>query len=186
MKHTLRLFRRLQLTTSVVVFLLVFFVCYKITGFDITTIPLSKWGITESVSWLWNSCLILLGASCFYNIYHYLQAHPHLQFKKYFTWAFFVQCLNIVLLGIIVSGYLLHAVIAYFYFFAMPLLIFVMAAVNRYRITFVEWIVHSSLSALMIIIPLSALFVFHGKAIAETTHSILFIIWNVYLLKESF
>ena len=186
MKKSLLLLRRVQLSLSVAIFGAVFLICYKTTGFHITDIPLSRWGITQKVGWLWNSCLVLLGASCYFNIYHYLQSHPHLQFKRYFTLAFFFQCINICLLGIFVSGYLIHGIVAYTYFFTLPFTIYLLAALNRKRVKFSEWVFHTVLSVCMITIPLIALLSFKGKAIAESTHSLAFIIWNAYLLKENF
>lgn len=185
MSPSLKLFRKLQLTTSVILFFLVFLICYKVTGFDLTTIPLSRWGITKGVDWLWNSCLVVLATSCFFNIYHYIKYHPQLCFKKYFRITFLVQCASIVVIALVVSGNIIHSIVAYFYFFMTPLAIFLLAAVNRCRLTFLEWLTHTSLSVFMIVLPLIALFTFHGKAIAETIHSVLFIVWNAYLLKEN-
>mgnify|MGYP006331893067 FL=1 len=65
MKQTLQFFRKFQMVFSIIVFFIVFFICYFTTGFSITEIQLSKWGTTEQVSWLWNSCLVMLGMSCF-------------------------------------------------------------------------------------------------------------------------
>lgn len=186
MKQALSILRKAQLMVSVSLFAFVFAVCYKTTGFKLTEIPLSKWGITEGVDWAWNLTLVILGLSCYFNIYQYLYHHPHLHFKKPFVWIFLYQCLSISLIGIFVSGYLLHGILAYTYFFTLPLTIFSLAAFNRERLTLKEWLFHTVISVLMIVLPLSALFTFTGKAIAETSHSILFLIWNVYILKENF
>ena len=52
------------------------------------------------------------------------------------------------------------------------------------RLTFNDWLTNTVLSSFMIVIPLAALFIFKGKAIAEFSHSILFLVWNLYILKE--
>lgn len=182
----LSLLRRVQLLVSISLFIIVFFICYKTTGFELTEIPLSQWGITHNVSWLWNGCLFILGLSCYFNIYHYLQLHPHLQFKKQFIYVFLYQCLSISLIGVFVSGNILHGILAYTYFFTLPLTIFLLAGFNRKRLVIKEWLFHTAVSVLMVILPLSTLFYFNGKAIAETSHSVLFLVWNVYLLRENF
>lgn len=184
MKKSLRLFRRMQMITSAVLFLIIFAICYKVTKFKITEIPLSQWGVTNSVSWLWNGCLFCLGISCYFNIHQYLQSHPHLQFKAHFKYAFLVQCVSMSLLGIFVKGQLIHNILAYSYFFGIPLIIFLLAALNRKRLTFNDWLTNTVLSSFMIVIPLATLFIFKGKAIAEFSHSILFLVWNLYILKE--
>lgn len=185
MKNTLRLFRKVQMFVSATLFVLIFFICYKVTGFKITEIPLSQWGVTHSVSWLWNGCLIILGMSCFFNMQQYLQLHPHLEYKTQFTYAFLFQCVSMSLLGVFVKGLIIHNILAYTYFFSVPLTIFLLAALNRIRLTVNEWLVNTILSTTMIVFPLTALFIFSGKGIAESLHSILFLIWNIYILKEN-
>lgn len=185
MKNTLRLFRKVQMFVSATLFVLIFFICYKVTGFKINEIPLSQWGVTHSVSWLWNGCLIILGMSCFFNIQQYLQLHPHLEYKTQFTYAFLFQCVSMSLLGVFVKGLIIHNILAYTYFFSVPLTIFLLAALNRIRLTVNEWLVNTILSTTMIVFPLTALFIFSGKGIAEILHSSLFLIWNIYILKEN-
>ena len=185
MRKSLKFFRKIQMIVSAVLFVLIFVICYKVTGFKITEIPLSQWGVTSSVSWLWNSCLFVLGISCYFNIHQYLELHPRLSFKKEFKYAFLFQCACMSLLGVFVKGIMLHNILAYVYFFTMPLSIFLLAALNRKGLTFDEWLVNTVLSACMIVVPLTTLFIFRGKAIAESSHSILFLIWNLYILKEN-
>ena len=170
---------------STITFLFVFIICYLTTGFNITEIQLSRWGITHQVGWLWNGCLIILGMSCYFNISQYLKLHPHLQFKNYFKYAFLFQCVCISLLGVFVAGNIIHGILAYTYFFTLPLTINLMAMFNRNRITVREWLIHTIISSLMIVLPLSTLFIFSGKAISETLHSMFFIMWNLYLLEEN-
>lgn len=178
----LKTFRRLQLASSVAVFLFVFVFCYKTTGFNLTEIPLSKWGVTKGVSWIWNMCLILVGVSCYFNIFHYLNVHPHLEFKKQFKIVFLIECMSICLVGVFPSGNILHGIFAYAYFFTLPFFIFMLATLNRIRITVSEWLTHTAISSVMVIIPLISFLTFTGKAIAETIHSTIFIVWNFYLL----
>jgi hypothetical protein len=184
MRKKIQAFRKIQMLISIVVFLLVFFVCYFITGFSITEIQLSEWGITEKVGWLWNSCLVLLAISCFHNVYHYIMPHPRFIFKQYFLPAFLFQCVNIAFLGLVVSGNILHDIVAYIYFFTLPFTIYAFAVLNKDKMRAVEWIIHIALSSMMIGLPLITLFLFSGKAISETIHIGFFIIWNIYILKE--
>ena len=170
---------------SASLFVLVSIICYKVTGFKITEIPLSQWGVTHSVSWLWNGYLIILGMSCFFNIQQYLIHHPHLQYRKQFTCVFLLQCISMSLLGVFVKGHLIHNILAYTYFFSVPLTIFLLTSLNRIRLTANEWLVNTILSTTMIVFPLTALFIFSGKGIAEILHSLLFLIWNIYILKEN-
>ena len=172
MRKKIQAFRKAQMLISIIVFLVVFCICYFTTGFDITEIQLSKWGITKEVAWLWNSCLILLGVSCFNSIYYFIKSHPRFLFKKYFILAFLFQCINIVLLGLIVSGNFLHDVVAYIYFFTLPFTIYVFAVLNKSKMRAKEWVIHIILSSSMVAVPLVSLFLFKGMAIAETLHKI--------------
>lgn len=178
-----KFYRILQLTVAIILFITTFFVCWHTTKFDLTEIQLSKWGIVNSTTWIWNSTLVLLGASCYYNIHHYIEIHEF-HWKQLFYYIFAFECISIIMLGLIPAGFFFHTLIAYTYFFTTPLMIFMFAFVNRYVLTYQEWYVHAVLSSLMMIYPLIAWMLFAGHAIAETIHSVIFIIWNVYLLKK--
>lgn len=178
-----KFYRILQLTVAIILFITTFFICWYTTDFNLTEIQLSKWGVMDSTSFIWNSTLLLLGASCYYNIHHYIDVHEF-QYKKFFFYAFAFECINIGFLGLIPAGFFIHTLIAYTYFFTTPLMIFIFAFVNRYALTYQEWYIHAVLSSLMMIYPLIAWALFTGHAIAETIHSVIFIMWNVYLLKK--
>lgn len=184
MRKKIQAFRKIQMLISITVFLFVFCICYYTTGFSITEIQLSKWGITEKVAWLWNSCLVLLGISCFNNIYHYIKSHPRFLFKEYFITAFLFQCINIIFLGLVVAGNISHNVVAYIYFFTLPFTIYMLAVFNKDKMRVKEWITHIILSSSMVTVPLITLFMFNGKAISETIHTVIFIAWNLYILKD--
>jgi hypothetical protein len=184
LRKNVRIFRSIQLCISIIIFLCVFSICYFTTDFNITEIQLSKWGITENVALIWNSCLVLLGFSCFNNIYLYIKSHPRFKFKNYFIPAFLFQCVNIIFLGIVVSGNISHDVVAYIYFFTLPFTIYLFAVLNKDVMRVKEWIMHIALSSLMVALPLMTLFMFSGKAIPEIIHTGFFITWNLYILKE--
>jgi hypothetical protein len=178
-----KLFRTIQLTIAIVLFVITFIVCYTITDFKLTEIQLSKWGIVKSTSIYWNGTLIILAISSYINIRHHIDIHPELKYKKTFINAFAFECMNIATLGLIPAGFLLHTIIAYTYFFTTPLLIYIFAFINRNAMKYMHWMIHSVTAALMMIIPLIAYHSFTGHAIAEIIHSVIFIAWNYYILK---
>lgn len=178
-----KIYRVLQLSIAVILFIATFFICWYITKFNLTEIQLSKWGVIDSTSWIWNSTLLLLAVSCFYNIYHYIDIHEF-KYKTMFISLFAFECINIAILGLIPAGNFIHMLVAYIYFFTTPLLIFIFAFLNRMFLTYQEWYIHAILSSFMMIYPLITLKLFSGHAISETIHSVIFIIWNAYLLKK--
>lgn len=173
--------RRLQFFISSILFFSIFIFCYKTTGFDLTEIPLSKWGVTENVKWFWNLSLIIMGVSCFFNISHYIKEHQQLMFKKTLNTLFFIECMSICLIGIFPSGNFLHSLFAYGYFFSLPFTIFCLAFINRNILTPTEWFFHTIISSLMIVFPLMSFLYFEGEAIAEIIHIVIFLVWNIYI-----
>lgn len=184
MTNALKLFRKIQLIVSIIIFILVFFVCYYVTGFNITDIQLSRWGVTQPVGWIWNSCLCLLGVSCSYNITQYFRHNIQLKYIGIFNILFTIQCINIMFLGLVVAGNWVHNIVAYIYFFTLPLTIYLLAFFNRRHMLVRDWMTHIILSSSMMLFPLVTLFMFDGKAISEIIHTIFFMAWNIYLLKE--
>lgn len=64
-------------------------------------------------------------------------------------------------------------------------MLYLFAFLNKNRMLFNEWIKHTILSSLMMGLPLITFFIFPGKAISEILHSLIFIIWNIYILKDN-
>ena len=175
-------FRRVQTIVSIVIFLLVFSICWYFTKFKIEDIQLSYWGVDNNVGWLWNSCLAILSLSMCFNAYHYIDGHPRIQFKKTLKKIFTVVCLSLFFTAIIDMHHESHNITAFFYFFAYPMAIFIFAHLNRKLLQYNEWLIHTSVSVAMAIIPLILIQLFHGMAIAETVHGIIAIGWNLWIL----
>lgn len=173
------MFRKIQLALTTFLFVVVFLVCWKTTGFKLTEINLSYWGVENGVKWIWNMCLIVLAISTYCNIRTFIKEHNYK-----FLFPFFIQCLAISLLGVFPMGMLIHDIVAYLYFFTLPLCIFLFATINRKGMKYTEWGVHISLSFCMMLFPLLLYVILPGMALAETLHSLIFIGWNVYILKK--
>ena len=180
-KFNVRRFRRRQMAISIVYFIVSFIVFWRYTGFEITEIQLSYWGIGK-YGWIWNSCLVLISMSTFFNVYRYIKTHNRLHKKKYlFQYAFGFTAVCLFLTGMISMEYPLHNVTAFSYFFSYPIIIFAMAFVNRKSLPYNEWLNHFSISIAMIIFPLLSISFFKGMAIPETIHAAIVIYWNIYL-----
>jgi len=174
-------FRRRQTIISILIFITVFLVFWNTTKFKLEDIQLSYWGI-ENFGWVWNLSIVILSISTFINVYFYIDRHPRIGFKNFLIGFFLFTSISLFITGIITMNYNIHTITAYLYFFSYPLAIFTLSHLNRKNIIYKEWLIHLIISITMIIIPLILFKYFVGAAIAESVHSLLVMIWNIWLL----
>lgn len=175
-------FRTIQTTVSIVIFIAVLALCWFTTGFDISSIQLSYFGVTEGIMYLWNIGLVLISVSIFYNAKIFLRDHKRAVGTKFFSWAFMFASVCLALTGIIDMSHDVHDVTAYLYFFAYPLIIFAFAHYNRKHLQYAEWKMHTIVSILMVVCPLVILPMFKGMAIVEIIHTVFVMYWNIKIL----
>ena len=173
--------RRLQTIISVTLFILVFGLFWKTTNFEMTDVQLSYWSL-EKFGWIWNCCLIMLSISIFINIFYYIEHDRRLIYKNFIQICFLIVSTSLFYTGIFDMNHPIHNIMAYIYFFAYPLSIFLLAHLNRKHFQYKTWETHTIFSMTMIVLPLLSMNVFHGKALPETIHSIIVLTWNLYLL----
>lgn len=174
-------FRRIQTIVSTTLFVIVFLLCWNITGFNLKDIQLSKWGIDSKIGLFWNACLVLLSISIYFNVYYYIKNHNRIQYKKIYQFIFLIISISLFLTGVLDMNQWLHAFCAAFYFFAYPLAIFFLAHFNRKHFQYKEWKTHLILSIIMGAVPLMFIAIFSGMAISETIHSSTVIGWNIWI-----
>lgn len=180
----IKLFRRLQTAFSILLFVGVFLICWHTTEFKLSEIQLSFWGIDSKLGWIWNSCLIVLAFSIFINVHFFVKLHGrlHEKYTEFIRYSFLLTSIFLFLTGFVDLTHYLHYVTAYLYFFSYPLVVFLFAHLNRKHIQYKEWRLHTIFSVCMVVLPMLVIEVFHGKAIAETIHSVIVIGWNVWIL----
>lgn len=176
--------RKIQMITSIVVFISVFLFCWYVTGFNLKDIQLSKWGVDTKIGIFWNMCLVLLSISIYFNTYHYIKHHKRIQYKGMLQTMFMMVSVSLFITGAVDMHQWLHTITAVIYFFAYPLTIFLLAHFNRRHFQYKEWRYNLIVSVLMVVIPLLFFYVFPGMAIAETVHSGIVIGWNLRILIE--
>lgn len=177
--------RRLQIIISSIIFVLVTIMCWNVTGFDITEIQLSVWGKDSAVGLIWNSSVVMVSLAILFNALYWIKKHNRLKYKRLFYILFSIMSLSLLLVGVFPVTYgWVHNVPAFFYFFAYPLLIFLMAFSNRRNIVFKEWIRHLTISICMIMLPLITISLFKGYAISEIIHTSVVIFWNISILEN--
>jgi len=153
------------------------------TKFQISEIQLSYWGIDDNFGWAWNSCLMMLSLSMFFNVAHFIHTHPRLQFKKEIILTFLVVCMFLFLTGLAPMHNPAHKTVAWFYFLTYPLAIFTFVALNYKNLPHKEWLGHLLISTSLVILPVVSMR-FTGLAIPETIHSVLILGWNLYICKN--
>ncbi len=176
-------FRKVQTIISILTFISIFLFSWNVNGFSITDIQLSNWGISE-IGWIWNTCLVMLSISIYINVYYYIRQHSRMMYKEIFQILFFLVSFFLLVTAVASMEYTIHHYVAYLYFFLYPLVIFSMAYMNRKNIQYKEWIHHVIVSSLMIILPLILMKFFVGDAIAESSHSMMVIYWNIWILRN--
>lgn len=177
-------FRRTQTIASIVIFFLVFSICWYVTKFKIEDIQLSYWGIETKIGWLWNSCLAIISLSMCFNVYHYIDLHPRIHFKKTLQKIFIIVYMSLFLTAIVDMSHESHKITAFFYFFAYPLSIFTFAHLNRKLLKYREWFIHTAIAVSMAVISLLLIPLFNGMAIAEMAHGAIAVGWNLWILLD--
>lgn len=176
-----KLIRRSQTLISILLFIGVFLFSWFVTGFEITEIQISVWGKTGSVvESVWNNVICLLSFSIFLNAFLYINNNNRITNKKlsYLMFGFVSICLFMI--GFFNVDYLfIHNLSAYLFFFSYPLTIFIFAYLNRKNLQYNEWLKHLLISICMITIPLFFLMNFNGMALAEMSHILFVVLWNI-------
>lgn len=176
--------RRIQTVISIVIFTVVFLFCWYVTGFNIFDIQLSYWGVAEKASSYWNGTIMILAASLFFNVDYYVKNHIRMVDKKILRVSFGSVFLSLFITGYMDMHHYIHNFTAVYYFFILPLTIYLMAYFNRKTIQYKEWLTHIIFSTCMIIMPLLFIHLFKGMAISEITHSLIVMLWSLWILKK--
>lgn len=166
------------------IFVVVFLFSWYITGFNIFDIQLSYWGINTNSSMYWNGGIICIAISLFFNVDHYVKNHKRMIDTKIIRVLFGSVFLSLFLTGVINMHHYIHNLTAVYYFFVLPLTIFLMTYLNRKTIQYKEWLINIIFSTSMILIPLMFLYLFKGMAISETLHSMIVMLWSLWILKK--
>jgi hypothetical membrane protein len=179
--------RQLQLIISLFFFIVVSFLCWNITNFDITSIQISIWGADKKTWWLFSAGILTVAFAILFNVLWWINKHKRLKTKNLFYILFGISTLCLIMVGIFPTQryYYLHNIPAVSYFFLYPLAIFLLAYMNRKSLTYQEWRTHTVLGVAMIILPLMFIKVFDGMAISEIVHTIIVAIWNLLIIKKN-
>jgi hypothetical membrane protein len=182
-KHLVNKFRRLQTIVSITLFIIIFLFCWSVTDFKIVDIQLSHWGGDGvPVSPLWNSIIMILSVSTLINFILYIKHNERVKNKKIpLLFGSFVSLCLFMVGFYSVDHSFIHNLSAYLYFFLQPLLIFVLAYLNRFTLSYKEWLTHLFISIIMVLIPLIFISMFKGLAITETIHTVIVCYWNLYI-----
>ena len=176
--------RRIQTVVSIVIFVVVFLFCWYVTNFNIFDIQLSYWGVAEKASAYWNGTVMVLAASLLFNVDYYVKNHIRMIDKTILRISFGSVFLSLFLTGYVDMHYYIHNITAVYYFFVLPLTIYLMAYFNRKTIQYKEWLTHIIFSTCMIITPLLFIHLFKGMAISEIAHSVIVMLWSLWILKK--
>lgn len=185
-ERMIRLIRRSQTYISVLLFTFVFFFCWKTTNLDITKIELSKWGQSGFIALLWNGAVLLFSLSIAVNSWLYMRGHKRLKHRRKFYLLFACLPMALAVVGLFdaFSHPYIHTIAAGLYFFVYPLAVFLFAHFNRKKMHYRQWVIHITLAVLMAVAPISFMLIFKGKAIAETIHTLLVIVYNVMIARH--
>jgi hypothetical membrane protein len=183
-----RIIRRTQTIISIILFFIVLVFCWEVTGLDVKKIQLSYWGGSDmKYGWMWNSIVVLLSLSIFFNNILFIKKHTRLKKKNVPYILFSFVAISLFFVGTFSLDYgLLHDIPAWFYFFTYPLSIFVMAYLNRDSLLYKEWFTHLIFSITMILLPLMFISFFDGLAVSEIAHSIIVSVWNIHTAFKRF
>jgi hypothetical protein len=178
----IRVVRRSQTFISILLFLIVFFICWKFTNFDITQVQISIWGKSGLLGRVWNTAVCTFAISIFLNSILYLRNNLRIKFRNIFYLLFTFVSMCLFTVGFFNMDWgAIHNYSAGLYFFFYPLTIFLFTHLNRKYLTYKDWLHNVILSVGMAVIPMIFISMFKGMAIAEISHTILVIIYNIKL-----
>lgn len=184
-ERLIRMVRRSQTYISILIFIGVFFVCWKFANLDIREIQLSNWGKSGWISRLWNSAVCLFAVSIFINSFLYLKNNVRIRHRQkfYYLFGFLSVCLFFV--GFFNIDYrMIHNISAGLYFFFYPLTIFMFSYLNRKCMTYSDWLQKVIISTTMAVFPIILMSMFKGMAIAEIAHTFLVILYNIKIARH--
>jgi hypothetical membrane protein len=113
-------------------------------------------------------------------------AIPKFLCKKGILLFFGSICLSLVVVALVTVGSVkfVHNIAAFYYFFACPLGIFLVAHYNYKTLTYRQWLTHIVFGVVLITVPIYLIHLYEGMAIPETVHSIIILTWNFYILPK--
>lgn len=177
-------FRKIQILVSSGLFLAIFVFFTFFTRYDFTKIQLSHWGIVQDLGWIWNSLVITLSLSVYFNATQYVRNIPSLQNKTVIYIGFTFSCLCLFLTGLFNMNHQIHTASAYLYFFTFPVSVYIISYFNADHLPYREWLGHIIFASATFVIPIIFFKMFTGMAIAETIHSVLTIAWNIWIMPK--
>ena len=181
-EQLIKVIRKSQTFISILLFLIVFFICWKFTNFDITQVQISIWGRSGVLGRVWNTTVCFFSFTIFINSFLYLRNNSRIKYKNafYFLFGFLSLCLFFV--GFFSMDWrLIHNTSAFLYFFFYPLTIFLFAYFNRKYLSYKDWKHKVIISISMAVLPIILMSFFKGMAIAEIAHTLMVIIYNIKL-----
>ena len=87
-EELIRVVRRTQTFISILLFFIVFFICWKFTKFDITQVQISIWGRSGFLGRVWNTAVCTFAISIFINSVLYLRNNLRVRYKNIFYLLF--------------------------------------------------------------------------------------------------
>jgi hypothetical membrane protein len=179
-ERLINIIRYSQTVIAVILFFLVFALCWWKTGFYLTDIQLSDWGKSGFIGYLWNTVVCGLGISTLFNSILYIRKNSRIK-TKLISYSMF----GFVSVALFATGFfnlnwgIIHIASAWIYFFVYPLVIFLHTHLNRKTLHYKDWRDGMIISISMIVLPILTTGLFFGLAIPETIHIIFVIIWNL-------
>jgi hypothetical protein len=181
-EELIRVVRRTQTFISILLFFIVFFICWKFTKFDITQVQISIWGRSGFLGRVWNTAVCTFAISIFINSVLYLRNNLRVRYKNIFYLLFTFVSICLFMVGFYNMDWgAIHNYSAGLYFFFYPLTIFSFSHLNRKYLSYKDWLHYVILSVGMAIIPMILISMFKGMAIAEIAHTFLVILYNIKL-----
>lgn len=183
-KRLCRVFlRKIQTVLSCAFFLAILSYCIAYSKHELTQVQLSYWGVEEIIGLIWNSTLMIMAISMHYNLAQFLLKKRMYKAKALY-WCFSFVYFTLFISGLVTMEYKIHTVAAYLYFFSYPFSIFLLYWFNRSKMSLYERRGHLLFIFAMILTPIILLFPFKGMAISEIGHSLVVVMWSLWILRD--
>lgn len=174
--NRIKLLKRIHLYLSILVFATLLTYSLHNKQLNITEISLSRLGINRD-GWIWNSGLLLIAGLLYYKIKHtiekFIESVTLHRINKFLT-------ISLVLTAIINMNHALHNFVAYSYFLATSLLMFLFG-IKLHKTNFRIGQTSLVVAMLSILIPSASIHLIRTLAIPETLHIVILFGWLVVL-----
>ena len=174
--NKIKILKSIHLYLSIIIFSILLLYSLYNKQLNITEISLSRLGINKD-GWIWNSGLIVIAFLLYFKIKYSVEKFIHSKTLQYIN-KFLI--LNLILTAAVNMNYALHNFVAFSYFIATSILIFLFG-IKIHKANFRIGQLSLFMGIISTILPYISMKFINTLAIPETIHIVSLFVWLIIL-----